>query len=86
MSSTSKTSGKCHCEGKLFFIRLANFLTDEKSILRQLFSQVLFVWYVSYVIGYNSLNTTLMRKIAYGWAETALNGFVADKMFGWNAS
>lgn len=25
------------------------------------------------------LNTTLMRKITYGWSGTALNGFAADK-------
>ena len=40
--TTSKTLGKCHCDGKLFFTCIVNFLNGEKSILQQ-FLQVLFV-------------------------------------------
>ena len=29
--TTSKTLGKCHCDGKLFFTCIVNFLNGEKS-------------------------------------------------------
>lgn len=43
----SKPSGKCYRRGKLFFVYLANFWTEEKSILDR-FLPVLFICCVSY--------------------------------------
>lgn len=78
MPLTTLDLRKMSLQRQVFFICLANFLTDETSILHQFFLHVLFVWCVSMSSGHNSLNATLMRKITRGWSGTALNGFVAD--------
>lgn len=80
--------GKCHCEGKLFFICLVNFSTDEKSILHQFFFQVLFVWYVSSATWKQQFKHYFNEKncpwLAWYPLKWICSWHLTDKMFAWN--